>query len=104
MAGKHYELTIPICLTVLENVVFDEHTREVDFCEKLVTGVLFCSNFYWIFFICIKWTSEDLFSFLVFQNLKWFRKHEGGISYRIHPECQDAMCWPSPQECDITCM
>ena len=41
---KHYELTIPMSLTVLENVVFDEHTREVDYYEKLVTGVLFfCS-------------------------------------------------------------
>lgn len=27
-----------LCLTVLENVVFDEHTREVDYSEKSVTG------------------------------------------------------------------
>lgn len=27
-----------LLLTVLENVVFDEHTREVDYSDKSVTG------------------------------------------------------------------
>lgn len=32
-------------MAVLENVVFDEHTREVDYSEKSVTGWLFIGFF-----------------------------------------------------------
>ncbi len=35
------------CMTVLENVVFEEHSREVDYADKSVTGnfILVCTDF-----------------------------------------------------------
>ncbi|KAL0322929.1 UNVERIFIED_CONTAM: Phosphoenolpyruvate carboxykinase (ATP) [Sesamum angustifolium] len=56
--------------TVLENVVFDEHTREVDYSDKSVTVV-------WFFVL--------------------FQKHSRCISNRVHSKCKDTMCWSPSQ-------
>lgn len=94
---------------VLENVVFEEHYRDVDYTDKSVTGKFCqtCAN--WSYIECFLYSLlqckclETLRSLLIVSVLS-YREHKGSLSYRVHPQRQVALRGTTPKECYPACM
>ena len=92
---------------VLENVVFEEHYRDVDYTDKSVTGKCFQNRANWSYIECFLYpllqyrclVMYETYWFLLIVSVLLYREHKGSLSYRVHPERQVALRGTTPKEC-----
>ena len=105
-------LTKILFSTVRDNVVFEEHYRDVDYTDKSVIGKCCLNRANWSYIECFLYpllqskclVMYETYWFLLIDSVLLYREHKGSLSYGVHPERQVALRWTTSKEFYPTCM